>query len=125
MFQPALRDMLIAPPQLALVTVRIARFDSLGESDRLRAAALALKRDFNVDETKLKLALRSTRVGSMLLRAKRFFGLAHRMVSCFRTRELRRSNIGRRAKVCPHRSWRVSRPMHATVPTTLRKNRFL
>jgi hypothetical protein len=54
--QPASRDMLIAPPQLALVTARVPGFDTLTPADRLRAAALALKREFNVESTALKLA---------------------------------------------------------------------
>jgi hypothetical protein len=51
--------MLIAPPQLALVTARIPRFDALAPADQLRAAALALRRDFNIDDAQLKLAARS------------------------------------------------------------------
>jgi hypothetical protein len=51
--------MLISPPTLAIVTAKISRFDELSASDQLRAAALALKRDFNIDDPRLKLIARN------------------------------------------------------------------
>jgi hypothetical protein len=47
--------MLLAPPKVAIVATRIARFDSLPREDQLRAAALALKRDFSIATPTLRL----------------------------------------------------------------------
>jgi hypothetical protein len=55
------------PAHIAVVSARIPQFDALAETDRLRAAALALKRDFNIDETQLKLAARSVGDGGRVL----------------------------------------------------------
>ncbi len=55
--------MLIAPPTLAIVAATISHFDRLNAADQLRAAALALKRDFSIDAPKLKLVARSVRGG--------------------------------------------------------------
>jgi hypothetical protein len=47
--------MLLAPPNVAIVAARIVQFDSLPRDDQLRAAALALKRDFSIETPTLRL----------------------------------------------------------------------
>ncbi len=47
---------LLTPPHVAIVAARIAGFDALFPDDKLRAAALVLKRDFGVASPTLRLA---------------------------------------------------------------------
>jgi hypothetical protein len=46
---------LLTPPNVAIVSARIARFAALSTDDQLRAAALVLKRDFGVASPSLRL----------------------------------------------------------------------